>query len=114
MTMMTGEPADHQIPINEWLAARKQVGLEIDPHTAEVMWCFGYGIDPYGVHADLIDEEKCIGRVYFARNPGSDIWVAYRDLPKETLGKLRESGRQRRALEEFEAEFAEMAWLFDE
>ena len=82
------EPADHQMPINEWLAARKRAGLEIDPHTAEVKWCFGYVIDPYGVHADLKDEEGCIGRVYFARNPGSDIWVAYYDLPKETVGTL--------------------------
>ena len=114
MTKMTSEPTDHQIPINEWLAARKRAGLEIDPETAEVMWCYGHLLDPYDAHADLTDEGKCIGRVFFARNPGSDIWVAFHDLPKETLAKLRGSGRERRALAEFEADFAELAWLSDE
>jgi hypothetical protein len=30
---------------------------------------------------DLTDEEKCMGRIYFARSPGSEIWVHYYDLP---------------------------------
>ena len=58
MTNMTSDSGDHQIPINEWLAARKRAALEIDPDTAEVMWSYRYPIDPYDIHADLTDEEK--------------------------------------------------------
>ena len=104
MIEIPNEPADNEIPVDERLAARKRAALEIDPLTAKVMWTYGYESDPYDVHRDLADEEKCVGRVYFARKPGSDIWVAYRDLPKETLRILRDSGRERRALEELAAE----------
>ena len=56
---------DNNMPLNQWLAIRK-AGLKIDPATAEVMWTYGYTLDPYGVY-ELSDEEKQIGREYFAR-----------------------------------------------
>jgi hypothetical protein len=59
----------------------------IDPATAEVMWEYGYTLDPYGVH-ELLDEEKQIGRAYFARSPGSDVWVSFYDLPDATAAAL--------------------------
>jgi hypothetical protein len=67
--------------LEQWLAVRKGAGLQIDPETAEVHWEYGRSFDPYGVYPDLPEECQCIGREYFARSPGSDIWVHFYDLP---------------------------------
>ena len=40
---------DNDMPLDQWLAIRKEAGLKIDPATAEVMWTYGYTLDPYGV-----------------------------------------------------------------
>jgi hypothetical protein len=72
----------------QWLAVRKEAGLKIDPETAEVFWEYGYVIDPYGVLDDLTDEEKCIGRNYFARSPRSDVWASFDDLPAAVCDRL--------------------------
>ena len=101
---------EDQISVEEWLAIRKEAGLTIDPLTSEVMWRFGYTIDPYGVYADLSEEEKQIGRVYFARAPGSDVWVHFGDLPDATLGALRGSVHERRWLE---AQDNGISWIFE-
>ena len=114
MTQITNDMPEVEFSVEEWLAIRKEAGKTIDPQTAEVMWKYGLIVDPYGVHTDIMDEEKCVGRVYFARSPGSDIWVSYYDLPAETLTVLRKCGQERRALEAFEREFEEMAWLFED
>ena len=90
---------EDQISVEEWLAIRKEAGIAIDPQTAEVMWEYGYTIDPYGVYADLSDEGEQIGREYFARAPGSNLWVHYGDLPDATLDALRGSEQERRSLE---------------
>jgi hypothetical protein len=66
----------------QWLAIRKQAGLQIDPETAEVDWIFAQTLDPYGVDPDLPEEYQQVGREYFARSPGSDIWVWFGDLPE--------------------------------
>jgi hypothetical protein len=76
--------------LEEWLAIRKAEGLKIDPDTAEVDWEYGQILDPYRVHPDLPEECQQIGRVYFARSPGSDIWVCFYDLPKKTCDALWE------------------------
>ncbi len=115
MAETPNEPTNDQISVDEWLAIRKQAGLEIDPDTAEVMWTYGYVIDPYGVYTDdLIEEEKCMGRIYFARSPGSEIWVSYYDLPVEILSALRGSEQERRSLKAYDAMFNDMDWLFEE
>jgi hypothetical protein len=72
----------------EWLALRKDEAKRIDPATARVMWAHGYVIDPYDIHDDLTDDEKCIGRCYFARNADSDIWVSFDDLPENVEAEL--------------------------
>ena len=41
-------------------------------------------------HADLPEECDCVGRVYFARSPGSDVWVNFYDLPEATRDALWE------------------------
>ena len=72
---------------------RKEAGLKIDPETAEVMWDYGQTLDPYGVDPDLPEECRQIGRNYFARSPGSEIWVSFYDLPDATLTALWETPR---------------------
>ncbi len=109
MTQTLNGTTDDQISVDEWLAIRKEAGLTIDPRTAEVMWTFGYGIDPYGVYTDdLTEEEKCIGRIYFARSPGSEIWVHYYDLTAKTLRAWRGSEQERRSLKAYDDE---IPWL---
>jgi hypothetical protein len=69
----------------QWLASRKEAGLKIDPATVEVRWNYAELFDPHGLGLDLPDEyRQIIGRECFARSPGSDIWVWFGDLPKET------------------------------
>ena len=74
----------------EWLAVRKEAGLKIDPATAEVDWRYGQTLDPYGFcdEWELPEEFHCVGREYFARSPGSDVWVHFGDLPEETRNRL--------------------------
>jgi hypothetical protein len=76
------------INVKQWRAIRKEAGLKIDPETAEVARTYTDVLDPYGVYPP--PEECCIGRDYFARSPGSDIWVWFGDLPKETRDALWE------------------------
>jgi hypothetical protein len=57
------------------------------PETAEVYWEYGQICDPYDVE-DLSEEYQCIGRNYFARSPGSDVWVSLHDLPKVVCDRL--------------------------
>jgi hypothetical protein len=69
--------------IAEWLAIREAEALRIDPQTAELHWQWGQILDPYGVQG-VPEGGDCVGRIYFARNPGSKIWVSFYDLPQET------------------------------
>ena len=76
--------------VEQWLAIRKEAALTIDPQTAEVMWCYAQTLDPYGVHPDLPEDCRQVGREYFARSPGSDVWVSFDDLPEKVLRELWE------------------------
>ncbi|MET4449379.1 hypothetical protein ABIB75_007693 [Bradyrhizobium sp. GM2.2] len=97
--------------VEEWLAIRKRAGLEIDPAIAEIMWTHGLTLDPYGVRSDLPEELRQIGRVYFARAPGSDIWVSFGDLPDVTCKALwkRPETRPKTFVDDMPAEIQE-AW----
>ena len=75
------------IPIEEFLAIRKAAGLKIDARGAEVTWCYAQTLDPYGIY-ELPKEYQQVGREYFARAPGSDIWVWFGDLPQEASEAL--------------------------
>jgi hypothetical protein len=77
-----------EIEVQAFLAARKAEGLKIDPATAEVTWKYALTLDPYGIYGDMPEECRQVGREYFARAPGSDIWVKFGDLPKETRDVL--------------------------
>jgi hypothetical protein len=61
--------------VNRWLETRTETGLRIDPKTAEVFWKYAQTLDPYGIDPDLPKECRQVGREYFARSPGSDVWV---------------------------------------
>jgi hypothetical protein len=43
---------------------------------------------------ELPEEFDQIGREHFASAPGSDIWVRFGDLPKETRAKLEHRENQ--------------------
>jgi hypothetical protein len=90
---MTSIDENAQAPeqtLEEWLAIRREVGLTIDPETAEVDCCYKQMLDPYGVYPNLPEECSEVGRVYFARSPESDIWVEFGGLPKATIERLRQ------------------------
>lgn len=76
--------------VAQWRAIRKEAGLKIDPETAEVFWTFAETLDPYGIYPDLPEECHQIGREYFARSPGSDMWISFDDLPDATRDALWE------------------------
>jgi hypothetical protein len=69
-------------------ALRQAVGRQIDPETAEVEWTYAQTLDPYGDDPDLPEEYQQVGREYFARCPGSDVWVWFGDLPDATRDAL--------------------------
>jgi hypothetical protein len=80
-----------------WLAARKEAGLHIDPETAEVAGNYGQILDPYGVEPYLPAECQQAGWDYFARAPGSHVWVWFGDLPDATRVILdaKDAGRRK-------------------
>jgi hypothetical protein len=89
--------AANQMAVEQWLAIRKEAALKIDPETAEVDWTYAQTLDPYGVHPDLPEEYSQVGRAYFARSPGSDVWVWFGDLPDATKKALWERHRSKLA-----------------
>jgi hypothetical protein len=92
---MSVEKTSAEMELEEWLAIRKEAGLKINPETAEVHCCYALTLDPYGVYPELPEEYQQVERTYFARSPGSDIWVEFGDLPQATVDALceRHSGK---------------------
>ena len=80
-----------------WLAIRKEAALKIDPETAEVEWTYAQTLDPYGVDPELPEECRQVGREYFARSPGSDVWVWFGDLPDAIESALWEKHKSKLA-----------------
>jgi hypothetical protein len=68
--------------VEERRAIRKEAADQIDPETAEVFWMWGSLADPYGEFPDLPEKYHHIGRLYYARSPGSHVWVEFGDLPE--------------------------------
>jgi hypothetical protein len=64
---------------------RREAGRKIDPETAEVDYFYVPEID-YDVYDMRGFYEEV--RKFFARSPGSCIWVSFEDLPYETRDKL--------------------------
>ena len=78
------------LTLEEWEAWRKAAGLHIDPETAEVLWDYRQVADPYGAWPDIPEQYQCVGRSYFARSPGMDVWIEFGDLPDDTRDALWE------------------------
>jgi hypothetical protein len=95
--LKTGETKmDDLMTVDQWLAIRKEAALQIDPETAEVDWVYARVGDPYRI--GLVPDEECtIGREYFARAPGSDVWVWFGDLPEATSDALWEKHKSKLA-----------------
>ena len=54
----------------------------------------GQTLDPYGIHPDLPKEARQVQRNYFARSPGSEVWVHFGDLPEATRKILSDKPRR--------------------
>jgi hypothetical protein len=89
-SLMLRPRRDLDLDVDEFLAIRKAEGLRIDPRTAEVTWVYAEPFDPYGIY-EVPEEHQLVGREYFARAPGSEIWVNFGDLPHETRRALWEA-----------------------
>jgi hypothetical protein len=72
---------------------RKAVGGQIDPETAEVAWTFAQAFDPYNDGFDIPEEMQYVDREYFARSPGSNLWILFSDLPQATFDHLLKKTR---------------------
>jgi hypothetical protein len=71
----------------------KEAARKIDAKTAEVTWWYAQTMDPYGIDDNLPEELQQIGRAYFARAPGSDVWVHFGDLSEAVRDALWEKHR---------------------
>jgi hypothetical protein len=71
----------NQAEITAWLQIRADEAKRIDPETAEFTWWYAQTADPYGVYDDTPAQESVVGREYFVRNKGSDIWVLLAHVP---------------------------------
>ncbi len=71
----------------------------IDPKTAEIMFSWGEVLYPYGSASQIPEDEQCIGRIYFARQDGSEEWTCFYDLPAEIRNALWEEIRAGRFAE---------------
>ena len=78
---------------DERLFATRAAGQKIDPDTAQVHWEWGETFDPYRL-GGLPDELHQIERLYFARAPGTDLWIEFGDLPEATRKTLWERVRR--------------------
>jgi hypothetical protein len=106
--MSNGEKTMKDDGLKQWLAIRKEAGLHIDSNTAEVTWAYALTIDPYGVYPGSRDTCDQVGREYFARSPGANVWVWFGDLPKATRDLLWEKHKSKLA---FPAGLP--LWIFD-
>jgi hypothetical protein len=75
-----------------WEELLKVAGRQIDPATAEVVWCWGDICNPYGIFPN---KNVCLGRLHFARGPGTNIWIEFHDLPEATRVTLEQSANSR-------------------
>jgi hypothetical protein len=83
-----GVSTEEVLEIKEWLETRRLEGQKIDPETAEVIFLCTPVLDPYELSAIVRERYGCVGRSWFARARGSEIWVWFGDLPQQTKERL--------------------------
>src|SRR5262245_37978344 len=79
-----------EVTVKYLRALRMAAGLQIDPETAEIGRFYAHTLDPYDDYPGLPEVYRQVGREYFARSPGSDVWIAFGDLPERTQDALLE------------------------
>jgi hypothetical protein len=76
---------------------REEVARRINPETANVFFIYGEVLDPYG-DGGLPEEASCVGRMFFAADPGDGVAVSFYDLPEVTRealdGKWQKANRE--------------------
>jgi hypothetical protein len=88
-------PHTVEVSVEYLRALRRAAGLAIDPETAAVKWWHAQTLDPYGDYPSIPDEGDSIGREYFARAPGSEVWINFDDLPQATRDALWQKYRSK-------------------
>lgn len=79
-----------------YLTVRREEAKHID-ETGDTTWWYGQTMDPYGVIPAMPEHLSQVGREYFARRPGSDIWVHFDDLDPAVRDKLSSKDRAKLA-----------------
>jgi len=77
--------------VEQWLAIRKQAGLQIDPETAEVEWTYALTLDPYGVEP-VPEEPVCragVLRPFSWKRRVGLVWRSARRHPRRLMGKAQ-------------------------
>ena len=91
MDQVTAYDEDHLDEYKAFLDHKRQVGLTIDPATAETTFWYADDADPYYVLDHSLYEGQ-VGRARFARAPGGE-WVDFNDLPDATGKALAKRDR---------------------
>lgn len=78
------EEVMHKKMNSQDLAILEKAALQFDPSSAEVEWIYA---------EQVIGSYREVWREYFARSPGSNIWVWFGDLPARTQKSLWEKHR---------------------
>jgi hypothetical protein len=73
----------HAADYDAEIERRRQLGLAIDPTTAETTFWYADMNDPYDIRDPEVWHERQYGRERFARSPGGE-WVHFNDLPAPT------------------------------
>lgn len=76
--------SEHQVLEDRYLEIMVEEGKKINPEIADVYWAHEDIMIPYGIG----QPSGCIGRAYYARNPGG-LWVSFYDIPDEVISQLR-------------------------
>jgi hypothetical protein len=91
---MTNEQSSKKVDVGNFRRRMKRIGKAIDSRTADILWAYAQTLDPYGLNLALPPELDQVGREYFARNRGGDVWVLFDDLPEKTRTVLRARARR--------------------
>jgi len=83
-------PDTVEVSVKYLHALRRAAGLAIDPKTAAVKWTYAQTLDPYGDYPSIPDGYDQVGREYFGRAPGTEVWIDFGDLPQATQDALWE------------------------
>ena len=100
MTLFMPVPVIDGMPVKRWLEIRERAALDIDADTAEVVCAYRKYFDPYDIYPELPGQYGDCFNKWYARSPGSKIWVWFDDLPRTTQKALSKRIKQEQSREE--------------